>query len=235
MPSKLLFTLALLAAGPALAADPAADPVYVPAAQIHAEAILPTPPAGDSDTTRAELAELHRIEAARTPDQVAQARADEKNETLFLFRDLFGEGYTADRLPRTAALSDYVKAQEDVISTPLKSAFRRVRPYNLDKTLHPVCKTKTKADSYPSGHSLAGYLAALTLIDLVPKRRDAILARADAYAHNRMVCGVHYPSDIQASRLLAYATHAAMLDNPAYRQQEAAAREELRQALGMGD
>lgn len=110
-----------------------------------------------------------------------------------------------------------------------------MRPYNLDRTLHPVCKTKTKNDSCPSGHALAGYLAALTLVDLVPERRDAILARADEYAHNRLVCGVHFASDVQASRLLAYATHAAMLGNPAYQQQEAAARAELRKALGLMD
>lgn len=231
MKTKLLFTLAALTAVPALALEPS----YVPAAQVHAASILPTPPASDSGLTRAELAELHRIEAARTPAQVARAQADEKNETLFVFRDVLGEGFTAERLSQTAVLSAHVKQEEDVISAPLKTAFQRVRPYNLDKTLHPVCKTKTKNDSYPSGHTLAGYLAALTLVDLVPEKRDAILARADEYAHNRMVCGVHYPSDLEASRLLAYATHAAMLGTPTYQQEEAAARSELRKALGLGD
>ena len=143
----------------------------------------------------------------------------------------FGDGFTADRLPRTAALSARVRAQEDEISAPLKSAFQRVRPYNQDGTLHPVCKTKTKADSYPSGHALAGWLDALTLVDLAPEKREAILARADAYARNRLVCGVHFASDIEASKLLAYAVHAAMQGNPAYQQDVAAARAELREAL----
>lgn len=233
MKTKLLFTLTLLNVLPAWAADPP----YVLAAQIHAERGLSTPPAAEGERTRMELAELHRIEAARTPVEVARAQADEKDETLFVFRDVLGEGFTADRLPQTAALSARVKQEEDEVSTPLKRAFQRVRPYNLDKTLHPVCKTKTKTknDSYPSGHALAGYLAALTLVDLVPERRDALLARADAYAHNRMVCGVHYPSDLEASRLLAYATHAAMLADPAYQRDAAAARAELRAALGSGD
>lgn len=231
MTTRLLFTLAALAAVPALAVNPA----YVAATQIHSELILPTPPAGDSNTTRMELAELHRIEAERTPDQVARAQADEHDETLFVFRDVLGDSFTAERLPLTALLSAHVKEQEDETSTPLKRAFHRVRPYNQDKTLHPICKTKTKDDSYPSGHTLAGYLAALTLIDLVPEKRDAILARAEAYARNRMVCGVHYASDVQASRLLAYATHAAMQANPVYVQEEAAARVELRKALGLSD
>jgi acid phosphatase (class A) len=227
MKTRLLFILAALAAVSARAADPA----YVPAAQLHAELTLPAPPAVDAERTRAELAELHRIEAERTPAQVARAQADEKDETMFVFRDVLGDGFTAERLPRTAALSARVRVQEDEISGPLKSAFQRVRPYNQDKTLHPVCKTKTKADSYPSGHALAGWLAALTLVDLAPERREAILARADAYARSRLVCGVHFASDIEASKLLAYTVHAAMQGDPAYRQDVAAARAELHEAL----
>jgi acid phosphatase (class A) len=114
-----------------------------------------------------------------------------------------------------------------------KELFHRVRPYNLDKTLSPVCVTKTKDDSYPSGHTIAGYLAALALVEMVPEKRDAILARADEYAHNRLVCGVHYPTDIEASKMVAYATHAMMDSNPQYRKELAAAKTELRRALSL--
>ncbi|MYN40376.1 hypothetical protein GTP55_13420 [Duganella sp. FT109W] len=81
--------------------------------------------------------------------------------------------------------------------------------------------------------AIPGYLAALTLIEMVPDQRDAILARADAYAHNRLVCGVHYPSDIAASKLLAYTTHAVMETNPQYQAELAPARAELRRLLGL--
>ncbi len=37
---------------------------------------------------------------------------------------------------------------------------------------------------------------------------------ADADAHNRLKCGVHYPSDIVASKLLAYRSDAVMQTNP---------------------
>ena len=105
----------------------------------------------------------------------------------------------------------------------------------LDKTLHPVCKTKTKDDSYPSGHASTGYLMALALIDMVPEKRDEILARADDYGHNRMVCGVHYASDIVASRLGAYAIHGAMVTNAQYQTEMVVAKKELRQALGLAN
>ena len=149
-----LFALAYGAAFPPFAAD-----AYVSGAQVKANLIVAGPPAADSDTTRAELAKLHRIEDARTPEQIARARTDETIETLFLFRDVMGEDFTPDRLPLTAALAARVKQQEPSVAAPAKAVFQRVRPYNLYKTLHPVCKTKTKDDSYPSGHATAGYLA----------------------------------------------------------------------------
>jgi len=107
-----------------------------------------------------------------------------------------------------------------------------VRPYNLDKTLHPICKTKTKDDAYPSGHTTSGFLLALTLIDIVPEKRDAILARAEDYGRNRLVCGVHYPSDIQASKLVAYTIHAIMEVNPQYQKELVEAKAEVRRVLG---
>ena len=229
---NIIFSLAFLAAltsGSALARDAS----FVPAEQIHASQILPQPPAANSETTQAELLELHRIESVRTPEQVQSARADDKNESIFIFQAQMGPVFNAAALSLTTAFSARVKNDEGINSTPAKEVFERVRPYNLDKTLHPVCTTKTKNDSYPSGHTTTGYLMALTLIDMVPEKRDVILARADDYARNRLVCGVHYPSDLQASKLLAYSIHAVMANHPQYRQELAAARVELRQALGL--
>ena len=68
---------------------------------------------------------------------------------------------------------------------------------------------------------------------MVPEKRDDILARADGYARSRLICGVHYPSDIRASKSLSYAVHALMTANPQYRVELAAAKAELRKALGL--
>jgi acid phosphatase (class A) len=75
-------------------------------------------------------------------------------------------------------------------------------------------------------------MLALTLAELAPEKRDAILARADEYAHNRVVCGVHYRADTEASRRIAYAAFGNMLANPKFQTDLAAAREELRIVSG---
>lgn len=224
-----LLCLAAFAIGSAYAGEP----IFVSADQTHAERILMTPPAPDSKTTKAELALLHHLEKTRTKAQVEQAQADDKLETMFIYKNVLGDKFTPENLPLTAAFAKRVKNDEGVNATPAKLAFHRMRPYNLDKTLHPVCKTKTKDDSYPSGHTTAGYLAALALIEMVPEKRDAILARAAEYANNRLVCGVHFPTDIEASKLVAYSTHALMDANPEFKKELAAARVELRQALDL--
>jgi len=225
----LAASLAVLATTSALARDP----IFVSPDQSRTFQILPTPPAADSDATKAELDELHRIEATRTQAEVAQAKFDDENENVFLFANVLGDKFTKDNLPVTAAFAARVRGDEGVNTDAAKTGFHRVRPYNLDKTLHPVCKIKTKDDSYPSGHATSGYLLALTLIDMVPEKRDALLARAEEYGHNRLICGVHYSTDVPASKLLAYTIHAIMEVNPEYQKELAAAKAELRQALGL--
>ena len=157
--------------------------------------------------------------------------ADDKNETIFLFQQQFGDWFNAQALPLTAAFGVRVKNDEGINTAAAKEGFARVRPYNQDHSLHPVCVTKTRDDSYPSGHATTGYLMALTLIDMAPEKRDVLLARADDYANNRLVCGVHFRSDVEASKLVAYTVHAVMATKPQYQQEMAVARAELQSKM----
>jgi acid phosphatase (class A) len=97
--------------------------------------VLPPPPARDSAITTAEFAELHRIEATRTPAQIAQAQADDHEEDIFIFKTVLGPDFTAKTLPITAALSAYVRKNESASGGPLKNFYRRPRPYQVDSTL----------------------------------------------------------------------------------------------------
>jgi acid phosphatase (class A) len=209
--------------------------VFVTPEQMPVASFLPTPPANDSAATRAELAELHRLQDTRTPAEVAHAKADDAEEDIFIFRDVLGDKFNKENLPLTAVLGDHVHGNEGVVVNPAKNYFKRPRPYQFDTTLKPVCKTtpNTQDYSYPSGHSTTGYLEALTLALIVPEKRDAILARADDYAHSRLVCGVHFTADPVASKMVAYATIGLMMSNPEFKKELEAARAETRKALGL--
>jgi acid phosphatase (class A) len=67
---------------------------------------------------------------------------------------------------------------------------------------------------------------------LLPSKADAIRARADDYAYSRLVCGVHYRSDIEAGRILGTWIGRSMLASSAFKPQLEAAQAEL-QAAGL--
>jgi acid phosphatase (class A) len=69
------------------------------------------------------------------------------------------------------------------------------------------------------------------LSDLVPERRAALEARAEEFARQRMVCGVHFPSDLTAGRQAAEAVLEKTRKNMKYSIAAAEASVELREAL----
>jgi acid phosphatase (class A) len=208
-------------------------PWFVDPTQLDLTLLLPLPPAQNSEATKSELMELHRIEERRTQPQVLLAQVDDKEQDIFLFKDMLGQNFTASSLPLTAVLSTHIHEDESIVTRPIKAQFSRPRPFQADNTLHPVCMLSQKPDSYPSGHSLSGYLLALTLVQIVPEKREQIMQRADNYAHNRMVCGVHYASDVEASRTIAYAMFGYMLASPRFQKELAAAKAETRSRLSL--
>ncbi len=200
--------------------------------QLNMAAILAGPPR-DADV---DLTAMMKVQARRTPSEIAQAQRDDVEESIFIFADLLGPKFTRENLPVTAKLSDAVRYDAGPVVRAAKAAFHRPRPHHFDAKIQPVCKANppgaSKADfAYPSGHGTTGYLEALVLVQMLPEKRDEILARADAYAHSRVVCGVHYPSDMPASKSVAYAIMGLMMNNPFFQKHLTAAKAEVHAAL----
>ena len=87
--------------------------------------------------------------------------------------------------------------------------------------------------SYPSGHATFGTLCAIFLAQMVPEKQAELFKRADEYRQSRMIVGAHFPSDIEAGRIVATAAAAVMSQNFAFQRDLAVARTELRSALGL--
>ncbi|HTV52007.1 MAG TPA: phosphatase PAP2 family protein [Steroidobacteraceae bacterium] len=195
--------------------------------------LLPPPPAAGSAQERAELADMLRIQATRTPAEVELGRKDVAT-TVFRFADALGNPpeFAPGRLPRTEALFRDVGRNEAAILTRAKDAFARPRPFLADPQLQPTI-ARPPSFSYPSGHSTWAAATGLVLADMVPERRTQILAREAQYARNRVVDGVHYPSDVAAGQVAGTVLAAMLFDCPAFAAEEAAAKAELRGALGL--
>jgi acid phosphatase (class A) len=118
-----------------------------------------------------------------------------------------------------------------IISTiSAKNYYRRVRPFAVNQA--SVCNRERKTDlnkdgSYPSGHTAIGWTWALILSELDPEHSDAILARGRAFGESRLVCNVHWHSDMIEGRLMGSAVVSRLHANSAFLADLKAAKDEI--------
>ncbi|MEA5125920.1 acid phosphatase [Xanthomonas floridensis] len=111
-----------------------------------------------------------------------------------------------------------------------KAHFQRPRPFM--RNAQPMCTPDDDASlrkngSYPSGHTAIGWAWGLILSEIAPAQRDALLARGRAFGDSRLVCNVHWQSDVLQGRVMGAATVAALHGDPAFEKDLAAARKEI--------
>jgi len=159
---------------------------------------LPSPPSDSSHTTRMELEELETIiQEAKLPRALLRV-ADRDPLRLF-----FSLAKKKDIDPHEAEVKELAE-QLTNLSFDLKNRYKRRRPWEV-KQEHDVAFVVDKTDtsdssSYPSGHALMAYGVAEFYKDKYPLMADEWENIADIIAHQRMQSGVHYPSDIKASK-----------------------------------
>lgn len=195
--------------------------------QIDASRLLPPPPGAGSAEEKAEFAELRAIAARSTPEMRAVAKHDAEDETPDIFNAAIG--FDIATRPQTFKLLDMVVREEDGDTKGAKDFFQRERPYSADpslKTCTPV-KPGKAANSYPSGHASLAFSMGVVLASLLPEKSQAILARSAAYAEQRLVCGVHFRSDIVAGQQFGTVLALRLMQNPQFQAQMKLARAEL--------
>lgn len=224
--------LLVVAALPLIAAAPKADApaLLLNDANFDPALLLPPPPADDSQLGREEMAELRRIEKVRTPAEVARAKADDATKSVTIFAEAVGPAFDLARLPETKALFQIVRAEEKAAADRAKAHFRRNRPWIVDPKIGACSRDDEAWSAYPSGHTTMGYSMGAVLARLIPGRAPAIMARAAAYAHNRLVCEVHRASDVTAGQAYGMMVAERLMEQPSFHAQFEAARRELQQA-----
>ncbi len=189
-------------------------------------ALLAPPPAADSLVTRAELEVVLQFQDLRTP-ALAQRAQEIENETLFGFgADVAGPWFTADKLPKTAALFAAVREDFIPVNRASKAVWPRKRPPFADPRVKP-CVEFSDSGSYPSGHGIQSALWAALLGELLPESAAGFQARALETRRMKLFTGVHYPSDLEAGRIVGEALAREMLRSPALQQALAECRAEI--------
>jgi len=111
-----------------------------------------------------------------------------------------------------------------------KNHYSRTRPFVVNK--EPMCtpdeeKFLLTNGSYPSGHAAFGWAWALILSEISPEQTDAILARGRAFGESRVICNVHWQSDVIEGRFMGAGTVARLHADVTFRADLEAAKAEL--------
>jgi acid phosphatase (class A) len=188
--------------------------IFLQPGAVDFKSLLTPPPANDSVQTHDELNWMLELQNTRTPAQIARAKI-EVNLNPFLFNNVLGSWFNPDDLPYTSWLLQQAGYDTGAIDSAAKKYFRRPRPYTLDPRLKPCVHLETSA-SYPSGHSAQSVVWGIILSDMFPERRDAIMARAYQIGDDRVLGGVHFPSDVAAGHVIGFAVAEELLANPQF-------------------
>ncbi len=200
------------------------NPLYPPQ-------ILPSPSTFNHVIQGYELLEVKRIASSATARQRELAAKDAKTNNVSFFSDAISQ-FDINHLPATKALFNQVYLIQELESEKFKDYFSRERPYISDSTIRPCVATKESANytSYPSGHATMGFAMGLILAKLIPEKSEIIMNRANLYAENRLICGLHYRSDIIAGQVLGSLIAVQLGQNDKFQDMLKDAKEELRRS-----
>lgn len=205
---------------------------YLTPTSIDFVKLLPAPAKVDSQEYKAELETVLRVQESRTEAEIARAQSEQKLK-ITAFQSVLGATLTAENFPLTAKLLKHAESDSKVFSGAAKDYFARPRPKH-DSRVKPVVEGEDEP-AYPSGHATRGILFASILAELDPEHRDALMERGREIGWDRVLAGLHHPSDIVAGRVLGQAVFQAALANPEFQKDLAAAKAEYLAARKKAD
>ena len=200
---------------------------------------LPPPPAFNSpefsyDVLRYQWGKTQRLDSVRAA--IARRDAVWTYEALLAeFNVPFGMTISKTETPEIWKLMETSMATTDQMRVAPKAYYHRLRPFEMYE--EHLLSTETEAElsgegSYPSGHTMRGWLAALLLAEINPARADTLFARGWMYSESRVIEGAHWQSDIDATRVGASIGYAALHTSPEFLAQLEKAQNEFRRLTG---
>jgi len=200
------------------------------------KALLPEPPANNSATTKQEINFILQKQATWTYAERERCRRA-VNLNVYLFDTVLGSWFTAENVHATDALFKKVDDTVRPVTDAAKKHWHRPRPFLVDSRIHPPFPIidddvqppfdLSKSPAYPSGHSTVGNLDGLILAQLAPDLKEALNARGLQIGDDRVIAGVHFPSDVAAGHILARALFRKLMANAAFQTDLAKAKKEI--------
>ena len=203
-------------------------------------ALLPPPPTAGSAQQAADLDTFKRTRALVDTPRWAQATRDANLKfpaAASAFECALQVPISAEGTPNLNMLLRRTLTDAGLATYGAKDKYQRQRPFVVagGPTCTPAEEASLAKDgSYPSGHTAIGWAWALVLVQAAPQRTDALLQRGVAFGQSRVICGVHWQSDVEAGRVIGAAAVARLQSDDGFKAQLALARDEIAQARAAG-
>ncbi len=190
------------------------EPLYISAAWYdELKKQVKPPPSMTSNTQKNDEADLRKVQGTRSKFDCDRAN----NDVLVSLKNFFGGVGPLDRIKieKLSPFFEQIRNDGDYFIQKLKVDYPRKRPFSYMKDLKP-CVPKEVTGAYPSGHAVLSRLYALILGDLYPTERRAFETRANLIASDRVLSGVHHPSDVVAGKKIGDLMHAELKKSQKY-------------------
>lgn len=237
----LAATLALVLAGCASGGgsdlfDTTSTGYLTPEALDRLAQVVPPPPAPGSAIDRADRERSGRYRALEDGDRwlLATAHAEVRPPlALQHFDCALGVRLGDAETPALDRMMARVFHDADAVSEQVKARARRARPVGDDPDRRP-CQTvtaETRASaSYPSGSAALGVAYGEVFAVAVPDRAEAVRRIGHEMGVSRLICAMHYPSDVAAGEAIGRAVAAEIVADPGFRRDLPAVRAEIEAA-----
>jgi len=151
-------------------------------------------------------------------------------EALEAFTSIEGVTISEEETPNLYILLRRTMADAGLSTYTAKNHYNRARPFMVNN--EPSCTPEDeehlrKDGSYPSGHTAIGWAWALVLSEIYPEKTNHILQRGREFGESRVVCNVHWQSDVNEGRFMGAATVASLHANPTFQADLKAAKKEV--------
>ena len=125
----------------------------------------------------------------------------------------------------------------DAVAEHVKARAHRARPVGDDpdrRSCQAVTAASRAGASYPSGSAALGTAYGEAFAAVAPERAEAVRRIGLEMGVSRLVCGMHYPSDVAAGEAVGRAVVAELIATPAFQRDLPAARAEIEAARATG-
>lgn len=179
---------------------------------------MTVPPVAGSPADVADLNYTQAVQAGADADTIREATIVAIFFDVFSFAQVLGPNFTPEKYPQTAAFFKKLEATTNAHKNKLKDHFARPRPVDAHADVVKALVPYEAGYSYPSGHAARSWLYALVLGQLDPGDRLAMLREAGRVGYLRVLGGMHYQSDIIASRTFAELLYTQLMKDPEFTQ-----------------